>query len=45
MPAVPFEIGNKPLFFAGQILKGLVVRSALDLFFGCFPLTDISKYY
>jgi peptidoglycan/LPS O-acetylase OafA/YrhL len=40
MPAIPFEIGNKPLFFAGQFLKDWVLGLLLGFVFWLFPLTD-----
>jgi hypothetical protein len=40
MPAVPFEIGNKPLFFAGQFLKDWLLGLLLGFVFWLFPLTD-----
>ena len=40
MSAIPFEIGNKPLFFAGQFIKDWVLGLLLGFVFWLFPLTD-----
>lgn len=40
MRAIPFEIGNKPLFFAGQFIKDWVLGLLLGFVFWLLPLTD-----
>lgn len=40
MPAFPFEIGNKPLFFAAQFIKDWFLGLMVGFVFWLFPLTD-----
>jgi len=43
MPALPFEIGTKPMYFAGQFIKDWVLGLLLGLFFWLLPLSNTKQ--
>ncbi len=43
MPALPFEIGTKPLYFAGQFIKDWTLGLLLGVFFWLLPLSSTKQ--